>query len=95
MTAFSGVVPEYLYQLAIRQCVTNNEISGISDTQPLQRKIGDPDKLGLAVVKLATQDEPPLRFVTGADSVQVVEDKLAFVATQLSHWREFSISTDL
>lgn len=58
------------------------------------RQIGDPDKLGLAVVKLVAQDEPPLRFVAGADAVQVVEDKLAFVATELSHWRELSISTD-
>jgi NAD(P)-dependent dehydrogenase (short-subunit alcohol dehydrogenase family) len=58
------------------------------------RQIGDPEKLGLAVVKLVAQDEPPLRFAAGADAVQVVEDKLAFVATELSHWRALSISTD-
>lgn len=58
------------------------------------RQVGDPDKLGLAVVKLVAQDEPPLRFIAGADAVQIVEDKLAFVAAELSHWRELSTSTD-
>jgi NAD(P)-dependent dehydrogenase (short-subunit alcohol dehydrogenase family) len=58
------------------------------------QQVGDPDKLGLAVVKLVEQKEPPLRFVAGADAVQVVEDKLAFVAAELSRWRALSTSTD-
>src|SRR6266542_5460381 len=33
---------------------------------------GDPAKLAKALVQLASQDEPPLRWVAGADAVQVV-----------------------
>jgi NAD(P)-dependent dehydrogenase (short-subunit alcohol dehydrogenase family) len=36
---------------------------------------GDPAKLANALVQLASQDEPPLRFVAGADAVEVVEKK--------------------
>lgn len=36
---------------------------------------GDPAKLAKALVQLASQDEPPLRWVAGADAVQVVEQK--------------------
>ena len=36
---------------------------------------GDPAKLAHALVQLAGQDEPPLRFVAGADAVATVEQK--------------------
>lgn len=39
MAALTGVVPEYLDQLAIRQCVANNEISGVGDSQPCSAKL--------------------------------------------------------
>jgi NAD(P)-dependent dehydrogenase (short-subunit alcohol dehydrogenase family) len=58
------------------------------------QQIGDPDRLGNAVVALAALPQPPLRFVAGADAVKVVDDKLAFVATELNRWRDLSLSTD-
>jgi NAD(P)-dependent dehydrogenase (short-subunit alcohol dehydrogenase family) len=58
------------------------------------QQVGDPDKLGHALVQLATLSQPPLRFVAGADAVKVVDDKLAFVAAELNQWRELSLSTD-
>jgi len=36
---------------------------------------GDPAKLANALVQLATQDEPPLRFAAGADAIATVEQK--------------------
>ncbi len=36
---------------------------------------GDPAKLATALVQLAGQDEPPLRWAAGADAVGVVEQK--------------------
>jgi NAD(P)-dependent dehydrogenase (short-subunit alcohol dehydrogenase family) len=36
---------------------------------------GDPAKLAVALVRLAGQDQPPLRWVAGADAVEVVEQK--------------------
>ena len=36
---------------------------------------GDPAKLADALVRLAAQDEPPLRFPAGADAVTTFEDR--------------------
>jgi NAD(P)-dependent dehydrogenase (short-subunit alcohol dehydrogenase family) len=58
------------------------------------QQVGDPEKLGLAVVHIANQTHPPLRFVAGADAVKVVTDKLKFVADELDRWRVLSVSTD-
>jgi NAD(P)-dependent dehydrogenase (short-subunit alcohol dehydrogenase family) len=57
-------------------------------------QVGDPDKLGRALVQLATNSDPPLRFVAGADALKVVDDKLADVAREVERWRELSLSTD-
>lgn len=56
---------------------------------------GDPDKLARALIRLAHDDKPPLRFIVGADAVAMVERKNAFVAKELEKWRELSVSTDL
>jgi len=44
---------------------------------------GDPAKLAKALVQLASQDEPPLRWVAGADAVQVVEQKAKDMLAQV------------
>jgi hypothetical protein len=36
---------------------------------------GDPAKLAEAIVLLASLDEPPMRFVAGADAIEAVEGK--------------------
>ena len=36
---------------------------------------GDPAKLAEALVRLASQDEPPLRWPAGADAVETFEQK--------------------
>jgi NAD(P)-dependent dehydrogenase (short-subunit alcohol dehydrogenase family) len=51
---------------------------------------GDPAKLAGALVKLAGQDEPPLRFVAGADAVEAVENKTAVLLAQADAQRELS-----
>jgi NAD(P)-dependent dehydrogenase (short-subunit alcohol dehydrogenase family) len=58
------------------------------------RQVGDPDKLGAAVVKIVEAEDPPLRFIAGADALKVVEDKLAFVAVESERWRALTTSTD-
>ena len=57
-------------------------------------QVGDPDKLGRALVQLANETNPPLRFVAGADALKVVDDKLDYVAREVARWRELSRSTD-
>jgi NAD(P)-dependent dehydrogenase (short-subunit alcohol dehydrogenase family) len=56
-------------------------------------QVGDPDKLGRALVQLAADGDPPLRFVAGADALKVVDDKLADVAREVDRWRDLSLST--
>jgi NAD(P)-dependent dehydrogenase (short-subunit alcohol dehydrogenase family) len=56
-------------------------------------QVGDPDKLERALVQLAADGDPPLRFVAGADALKVVDDKLADVAREVDRWRDLSLST--
>jgi NAD(P)-dependent dehydrogenase (short-subunit alcohol dehydrogenase family) len=53
---------------------------------------GDPAKLAAALVQLAGQDEPPLRFVAGADAVEAVENKTTLLLAQADAHRELSAS---
>ena len=54
------------------------------------RQGGDPAKLAAALVRLATQEEPPLRWVAGADAVQGVEQKANDLLAQVAAHRELS-----
>jgi NAD(P)-dependent dehydrogenase (short-subunit alcohol dehydrogenase family) len=51
---------------------------------------GDPTKLANALVQLAGQDEPPLRFVAGADAIATVEQKAKDLLAQADAYRELS-----
>jgi NAD(P)-dependent dehydrogenase (short-subunit alcohol dehydrogenase family) len=51
---------------------------------------GDPAKLATALVQLASQDEPPLRFAAGADAIATVERKAQDLLTQADAYRELS-----
>jgi NAD(P)-dependent dehydrogenase (short-subunit alcohol dehydrogenase family) len=53
---------------------------------------GDPAKLAEALVRLASQDEPPARWVAGADAVQAVEQKAKDLLAQADAHRELSSS---
>jgi NAD(P)-dependent dehydrogenase (short-subunit alcohol dehydrogenase family) len=51
---------------------------------------GDPAKLANALVQLASQDEPPLRWVAGADAIATVEHKAKDLLAQADAYRELS-----
>jgi hypothetical protein len=51
---------------------------------------GDPAKLAEALVRLAGQDEPPPRFVAGADAIAGVEQKAKDLLAQADADRELS-----
>jgi NAD(P)-dependent dehydrogenase (short-subunit alcohol dehydrogenase family) len=53
---------------------------------------GDPARLATALVQLAGQDEPPLRWVAGTDAVEAVEQKARTLLAQLDAHRELSSS---
>jgi len=55
---------------------------------------GDPVKLAEAVVQLAGEPEPPLRFVAGSIAFDSISAKLVDMQTELEHWRPLSVGTD-
>jgi NAD(P)-dependent dehydrogenase (short-subunit alcohol dehydrogenase family) len=59
------------------------------------RQGGDPAKLAAALVQLATQEEPPKRWVAGADAVEGVEQKAKDLLAQVDAHRELSSSLAL
>jgi NAD(P)-dependent dehydrogenase (short-subunit alcohol dehydrogenase family) len=53
---------------------------------------GDPAKLADALIQLASQDEPPLRWPAGADAVATFEQKAQDLLAQADAYRELSSS---
>jgi NAD(P)-dependent dehydrogenase (short-subunit alcohol dehydrogenase family) len=56
---------------------------------------GDPAKLAQALVTLADEHTPPLRFIGGADAIAGAEAALAARQQQIDAFRELSTSLDL
>ena len=54
------------------------------------RQGGDPAKLATALVRLADQDEPPLRWAAGADAVATFEQKARDLLDQADAHRDLS-----
>jgi NAD(P)-dependent dehydrogenase (short-subunit alcohol dehydrogenase family) len=55
---------------------------------------GDPIKLAEALVRLASEPEPPLRFVAGSIAFDSIGAKLVAMQTELEHWQALSVGTD-
>ena len=53
---------------------------------------GDPAKLAKALVQLASQDKPPLRWAAGADAVATFERKANELLSQDNAYRDLSSS---
>jgi NAD(P)-dependent dehydrogenase (short-subunit alcohol dehydrogenase family) len=53
---------------------------------------GDPAKLAAALITIAAEDQPPLRWVAGADAVQAATDKAHLLLEQVEAYRELSSS---
>src|SRR6267154_36996 len=49
---------------------------------------GDPAKLAKALIKLATQDEPPRRWAAGVDAIGTFEQKARDLVAQADAYRE-------
>jgi NAD(P)-dependent dehydrogenase (short-subunit alcohol dehydrogenase family) len=54
------------------------------------RQGGDPKKLANALVQLASEDKPPLRFAAGADAMAAVEKKAKDLLAQVDALRKLS-----
>ncbi len=53
---------------------------------------GDPAKLAQALLTVVDQEQPPFRFIAGADAIGVAEEKLAERQQQIDAYRELSTS---
>ena len=55
---------------------------------------GDPQKLAEAMVTLASDTHPPMRFIAGSVAVNTAEAKLAGMQAELNHWRALGVGAD-
>jgi NAD(P)-dependent dehydrogenase (short-subunit alcohol dehydrogenase family) len=56
------------------------------------RQLGDPAKLGRALVVIANEAEPPRRFLAGADAIGLAEQKIAKLREDIESHRDLSTS---
>jgi NAD(P)-dependent dehydrogenase (short-subunit alcohol dehydrogenase family) len=56
---------------------------------------GDPAKLAQALLTIADQEQPPLRFIAGADAIGMAEEKLTERQQQIDAYRDLSSSLAL
>jgi hypothetical protein len=56
---------------------------------------GDPTKLAQALVTIASEEEPPRRFIAGADAVGLAEQKVAALQEAIDAYPELSTSLAL
>ncbi len=63
---------------------------GQSGQQP-----GSPAKLAKALMTIANEEEPPRRFIAGADAIALAEQKVADLQAQIAAYRDLSTSLAL
>ena len=56
------------------------------------RQAGDPAKLAQALLTITELEQPPFRFIAGADALAQAEEKLAERRRQIDAFRELSSS---
>jgi NAD(P)-dependent dehydrogenase (short-subunit alcohol dehydrogenase family) len=56
---------------------------------------GDPAKLARALITISKEEQPPHRFIAGADAVSLAEQKVADLQGQIAAYRDLSTSLAL
>jgi NAD(P)-dependent dehydrogenase (short-subunit alcohol dehydrogenase family) len=59
------------------------------------QQAGDPAKLAQALLRIASQQPPPRRFIAGADAISVAEQKVQNLQQQINAYRDLSTSMAL
>jgi NAD(P)-dependent dehydrogenase (short-subunit alcohol dehydrogenase family) len=72
---------------AKRNAVLRSAFEGVNGKQP-----GDPAKLADALIKIASQNEPPKRWLAGADAINDAEKKINELQQQIDAYRDLSTS---
>ena len=58
------------------------------------KQAGDPGRLADAIVRLAADAKPPLRFVAGSTAIDAIDAKLSNTKIELDKWWDLSVGTD-
>jgi hypothetical protein len=53
---------------------------------------GDPAKVAQALIKIASEKQPPRRFIAGADAIDLAKQKVADLQAQIEAYRDLSTS---
>ncbi|RCW49078.1 SDR family NAD(P)-dependent oxidoreductase [Paenibacillus prosopidis] len=53
---------------------------------------GDPNKLAKALLMIASESQPPRRFIAGADAIGIAEQKIVDLQTQINAYYDLSMS---
>lgn len=56
---------------------------------------GDPAKLAAALITISNEEQPPRRFIAGADAISLAEQKVADLQAQIATYRNLSTSLAL
>ena len=59
------------------------------------QQVGDPAKLARALITIASQEQPPRRFIAGADAIAIAEQKVQDLQQQINAYRDLSTSMAL
>ncbi|HYH15555.1 MAG TPA: SDR family NAD(P)-dependent oxidoreductase [Flavisolibacter sp.] len=83
-TTWSNITIE---DYAERSAAYRSAFEGVNGKQP-----GDPAKLATALIKIASQNEPPKRWLAGADAITDAERKITELQEQINAYCELSTS---
>jgi len=56
---------------------------------------GDPAKLAQALIRITSEQQPPRRFIAGADAIALAEQHVADLQAQIDAYRDLSTSLAL
>jgi NAD(P)-dependent dehydrogenase (short-subunit alcohol dehydrogenase family) len=78
---------ESIEEYAERNAARREFFAGMNGNQ-----VGDPAKLAQALLRITEMEQPPLRFIAGADAIAAAQEKLAERQQQIDALRELSSS---
>jgi NAD(P)-dependent dehydrogenase (short-subunit alcohol dehydrogenase family) len=86
----TNYAPASIEEYAERNAAQREFFEGMNGKQG-----GDPAKLAQALLIIADQEQPPFRFIAGADAIAQAEEKLAERQQQIDVYRDLSTSLAL
>ncbi|MEH7347147.1 SDR family NAD(P)-dependent oxidoreductase [Bacillus sp. JJ1532] len=92
LSEFLGAETTTWHELSIDDYAERSAQSQVFWESQKGNQTGDPSKLAKALITIASQDEPPFRFLAGADAVAGAEQKIAELQQQINAYRDLSES---